>query len=185
MLGEGLVSEISEYQKELLDKADKIFPKEYVNFLKTEGQKLTKVARKIGKREVTGEDSRNGYRTVERKRKNGDIYDKKIYTDYHKGFKRGKVYDYNGSKCIRAYNSTPHAHLLEYGHNIVARGENRKDANGKWKSSRRKGGGAPLGRTAGKYVFTLAEYEFADDFTVDCEKFLFEFMGDEFKGTHI
>ena len=39
--------------------------------------------------------------------------------NFKKGFKKGKVYKYQGNLTIRAYNSSPHAHLLEFGHRKV------------------------------------------------------------------
>src|SRR5699024_214889 len=43
--------------------------------------------------------------------------------NYYKGFKRGKVFeDGEGKVVVRAINSAPHAHLIEYGHRIVRGG---------------------------------------------------------------
>jgi hypothetical protein len=39
---------------------------------------------------------------------------------YNKKWKRGKVFKgENGEYVVRVYNSSPHAHLLEYGHRMV------------------------------------------------------------------
>jgi hypothetical protein len=174
-----ITSEMTEFQKELLKEANELFPKDYKNFLKKQGSELVKTERKIAQREV-GEDNRNGYRTVTRKRKNGTTYNKKVYTDYHKGFKRGKMFEKDGASCIRGYNGTKHAHLIEYGHNIVARGEGRSKGFGR----RNGAGGAVIGRAKPHYVLKQAEYEFTEPFTINAEKFLDEHFT-EFKGTHI
>lgn len=45
---------------------------------------------------------------------------KKNIGNYHKSFKRGKVFtDANGYITVRVLNTSPHGHLVEYGHNQV------------------------------------------------------------------
>ncbi|MDO5548313.1 MAG: hypothetical protein Q4F79_07475 [Eubacteriales bacterium] len=48
-------------------------------------------------------------------------YMKKIgsYKPYGDSPKRGKPYVYHDAMAIRVYSSSPHAHLLEYGHKMV------------------------------------------------------------------
>ena len=161
-----LYSEMSDFQKELMLQANNLFPKEYTKFLKEEGGKLKKVQQKIAKKQVGEDESNNEVRIVTRKTKNGKTYTKKIKKDYHDCFKRGKIYEVNGTKCIRAFNSARHGHLIEYGHKKWIHGKN----TGQF--------------VAGKYIMKQAEYEFTDDFQTDAEKFLFEHF-DNFKGSRV
>ena len=161
-----LYSELSDFQKDLLNQANYIFPKEYVKFLKTEGGKLKKIQQKIAKAQVGEDDSNNEVKTVTLRKRNGKTYTKKVKKDYHDCFKRGKVYDFNGTKCVRAYNSARHAHLIEFGHKKYIRGKDTGEF------------------VAGRHVMKQAEYEFTDDFTTDAEKFLFEHF-ENFKGSRV
>lgn len=85
--------ELSEYNKELLQKSMKNFPKETNKFLRKSQQGLCKEMRKTGKQLIhknTGE--------------------------YHNSFKVGKLYERDGNLCGRVYNKSRHAHLIENGH---------------------------------------------------------------------
>ena len=161
-----LYSEMSDFQKQLLKQANDIFPDEYVKFLKNEGSKLKKVQQKLAKKQVGEDESNNEVRTVTRRTKNGKTYTKKIKKDYHDCFKRGKIYEVNGTKCIRAFNSARHGHLIEYGHKKYIRGKN----TGQY--------------VAGKYIMKQAEYEFTDDFQTDAEKFLYAHFNN-FRGSRV
>jgi len=160
-----LYSEMTDFQKELMIQANNIFPKEYEKFLKKEGKKLSKVQKKIAKKEV-GEDESNNEIVIKEINKKGIIKTKKIKKDYHDCFKVGKLYKVNDMKCIRAYNSARHGHLIEYGHKKWIRGKNTGEF------------------VLGKLVMKMAEYEFLDDFQTDAEKFLFEHF-DNFKGSRV
>ena len=133
--------ELSDLKKDLLREAAKVFPKETEKFLRQEGQKLTNIQKRIAKQDV-------GTSKGQKK----DWNEKK---SYHKRFKTGKVYDYSGDKCIRAFNSSPHGHLIEFGH---------KTQNGKF--------------VPGRYVIKSAENEFKNDFEKDCDEFLSEYFDD-------
>lgn len=87
---------LTDFQNDLLSvekNAEKVFKKA----MQTSGNKLTRLVRKKGKSLVTKQDGL-----------------------YHKSFKRGKVFiDPEGDITVRALNTAPHAHLLEYGHRKV------------------------------------------------------------------
>lgn len=87
---------LTDFQNDLLNvekNAEKVFKKA----MQTSGNKLVREVRKKGKALVTKRDN-----------------------VYHKKFKRGKVFiDPEGDITVRALNTAPHAHLLEYGHRQV------------------------------------------------------------------
>ena len=99
-------------------------------------------------------------------------------TSYHKGFKVGKKYDYNGDTCCRAYNGSPHAHLIEYGHRNIPRGQKRATTREGRENDTRKASGFTLG----KYVFDIASLDFEPEFKDDCEKFLMKYVDDTIRG---
>ena len=93
-------SELSDFEKQLLDLANKKMPKETKKMLRTEGTKLKRKTLKTAKQKVN-----------------------KVTGKYFKGIKRGKVYIYskNGALSIRVYNNAPDAHLVEHGHRQVTK----------------------------------------------------------------
>lgn len=124
------VKELDEYSVKLLKLAEKTMPKECSKFMKQEASKLNSKAKKKARKEV--------------KKKTGN---------YMKGFKRGKkVYEYGDVKYnIRVYNTSPHAHLIEYGHNIVGHEPNKEKS----------------GYVKGKFILQNASKEFERDFVKD------------------
>lgn len=124
------VSELDEYSLKLLKLAEKTMPKECNKFMKAEASKLNSKAKNKARKEV-----------------------KKKTCNYIKGFKKGKkVYEYGDTKYnIRVYNSAPHAHLIEYGHEIVGH-----------ETSKEKSGYAK-----GKFVLENASREFESQFEKD------------------
>lgn len=86
-------SEISDFEKDLLKLANDTMPRETSKFLKKNAKGLVKVMKATAKKEVSPKTG-----------------------TYFKRFKAGKVYSYNGDLSCRAYNSSTHAHLIEYGH---------------------------------------------------------------------
>ena len=154
-----LFDELSEFKQNLLRDIKENYPKETEKFIKKEATKVAKVARKIAKREVgTSKGKKKNW--VEAK-------------SYHKKFKVGKTYKYSDDLCCRAYNSSPHAHLIEYGHVNVPRGKARattKAGREQQKNDMSRG----TGFTMGKLIFKQAELEFLSEFFDDAEKFLFE-----------
>lgn len=149
MAQEGFIfDELSDFKKDLLRSIKEDYPKETKKFLKKSAGKITKIAKKIAQREV-----------------------KKDTGNYLKSFKSGKIYDYSGDTCCRAYNSAPHGHLIEYGHVNVPRGASQKNGGG---ASGK--GGKGVGYTAGKFIFKKAELESMSEFFNDCESFLGEFF---------
>lgn len=126
--------ELSEFKKDLMREVKELFPKETEKFLKDEAKKLTKKQRQIAKQEVKSTG------------KGGD-------KSYHKKFKVGKIYTYDGDKCVRSYNGSPHAHLIENGH---------KTQNGKF--------------VQGRYILKISQNEFKTEFAKDCDRFLGEYF---------
>lgn len=90
------ISQLTDFEQELINLANDTMPKESKKFLRNEGTKLRKGTLAKAKGKV-----------------------KKVTGAYFKSIKRGKVYDYDGSLSIRCYSSAPHGHLIEYGHRIV------------------------------------------------------------------
>lgn len=128
--------ELSEFRQDLLKEVNRVFPEETNKFLKYEAKSLSKIQKQIARQDVgtTG--------------KSGD-------KSYHKKFKVGKIYLYGDEKAIRAYNSSRHAHLVEYGY---------KTENNKFVS--------------GRYVLKSSENQFKEDFYKDTEGFLFKYFDD-------
>ena len=94
------ITGLTDFQKDLL-KTSKAMPKE-----------LPKIMRKVGSKA----------RTTVAKRARKDV--KKLTGNYHKSWKRGKVFIGNeGAMVVRVYNASPHAHLIEDGHIV----KNEKD----------------------------------------------------------
>jgi hypothetical protein len=85
--------ELDKFTQKMVNLANDTMPKESKKFMKKEGNKLNKLNK------ATFKSKGIGYHT-------GNLL---------KGFKSGKVYKYDGSWSVRAYNSSPHAHLLEDG----------------------------------------------------------------------
>ena len=152
--------ELSNYKKELLTEVNDVFPKETRKFLTKEAQKLTKKMQNKAETEV-----KHGAKKTIIKR-NG----KKREVNYHKCFKKGKIYIKDKDICIRAYNNAPHGHLIENGHYIVARGEGSK------KGIKRKSGadGKHIGWVSGKKIIEKSYIEFQNEFSGDMESFLFD-----------
>lgn len=83
------------------------FQKDLLRTSKNVHKEMPKIMRKVGSKA----------RTVVAKRARSDV--KKLSGNYHKSWKRGKVFiGDNGARVVRVYNSSPHAHLIEDGHII-------------------------------------------------------------------
>lgn len=131
------IQELDNYTRNLLNLAEKKMPKESRKFLIKEAAKL---------------------RVKTRAKANSTI--RKKTGNYMKGFKRGKVYKYQGKElAVRVYNSSPHAHLIEHGHRQY--------------NSR----GAETGFTPGKHILEEATKEFQNTFYDDCENFIDDMLG--------
>lgn len=161
-----LFDELSEAKQDILRAINKAYPKESEKFIKNEAKKLLKTTKKVAKKEVG---------TSKGKKKNWD--EKK---SYHKKFKVGKKYDYDGDTCVRVYNSSPHAHLIEYGHRNIPRGQKRATTREGRKNDNRKA----TGFTMGKLVFDIASLEFEPEFKTDCELFMSEYVDDTIRGKY-
>ena len=127
---------LTDLSRELLNIAQTQFPSECKKFLRTEGNKLKKEVKAEAKSKV--------------RKKTGN---------YQKGWKRGKPYKYapDNAYAVRVYNATPHAHLVEYGHEIVGHEPN-KVRTGK--------------RTKAVNVIPPVEASFVDDFERDVDAFI-------------
>ena len=161
-----LFGELSEFKQELMRDIKENFPKETEKFIKKEAGKCLKVAKKIGKKEVG---------TSKGKKK--DWVESK---SYHNGFKVGKTYKYGNDLCCRAYNKSPHAHLIEYGHVNVPRSSKRATtrAGRAEQASQNRG----TGFTLGKLVFKQAEIEFINQYLNDAEEFMYQYFDETSKG---
>ncbi|MCI1593218.1 HK97 gp10 family phage protein [Heyndrickxia oleronia] len=88
---------LTDFQRDLLEVAQKKLPKESF-----------KIMRKIGSKART------------QVAKDARIKVKKETGNYHKRFKRGKVFkDADNQIVVRVINNAPHAHLIEHGHRQV------------------------------------------------------------------
>lgn len=95
--------ELTEFSKNCLEMAQKTMPKETRKFLNKEGYKLRKKTRQRAKAEV-----------------------KKVTGVYHKGWRKGKVYNYKGDKtnqAVRVFNNARHAHIIEDGRKYTKDGK--------------------------------------------------------------
>ena len=94
------ITELTNFEKNLVKLAHETMPKETKKFLREAGTKLRKKTLSKAKQKVKKD---TGY--------------------YFKSIKRGKVYIYkvNGALSIRVYSSAPHAHLIEDGHRQVTK----------------------------------------------------------------
>lgn len=93
-------SELDQFSKNLILKAQRENPKEITKFMRREGCRLrTYVARKA--RQRTGKKTGN----------------------YRKSIKRGKPYKYGTVDAIRAYSYAPHSHLIEGGYRLISHGK--------------------------------------------------------------
>ena len=145
-------SEVENLTNDLKDFAKKYYLKETKKFMKKEVAKATKKAKQIAKSSVG---------TSKKTKKNW-----KEKTSYHKNFKTGKVYEKSDDLCCRVYNSSRHAHLIEYGHRQVSRGP-------KGKSNE---GGQAKGFTEGQHVLEKTKIQFSAEFEMDCNKFIGELV---------
>lgn len=131
-------SELTAFKQDMLKTAEVLMPNQSKKFLKKSATKLAKIQKKIAQGLL--------------KKKTGR---------YLKSFKSGKVYNFEGDLCARAYNSSPTAHLHEYGHNIV---------------TQKKNGKQKVGFVEGKYVMKKAQESFKEVFYKDCEVFIDEVL---------
>lgn len=93
---------LTEFQEDLLEVAQKTLPREVNKMMGKAGTRLTTHVRREA-RSAIDHSSGTG--------------------NYYRGFKRGKVFkDAEGKIVVRAINSAPHAHLIEYGHRLVRGG---------------------------------------------------------------
>ena len=83
--------ELSDYRKKLLHETADLFPDETENFLKDCAKEASKIQKRIARSDVgTSKGKKKKWTAAE---------------SYHKRFKVGKIYLYEGARAIRAYNS--------------------------------------------------------------------------------
>ena len=102
-------SELTKFEKKLVEKANNTMPKQSRKFIKKQANKLNKKNKQTYKSKGIGQETGN----------------------LIKGFKSGKAYKYKGVWSARALNSSQHAHLLNDGymwtpHKKVAKGQKTK-----------------------------------------------------------
>lgn len=133
------VKELDEFTKDLMAMANDLDKGKHAKkFLRVQGSKLNKENKKQAKSVNIGKKTGN----------------------YLKGFKRGKPYNYNGAFAIRAYNSSPHAHLLEDGHRMVTED------------------GREVGFVEGFHVLDKAKKSIEEGYYNDVEEFIDELLKD-------
>lgn len=88
------MSELTKFERKLINTVNDTMPKESRKFIKKEANKLNKQNKKVYQGKGIGE----------------------ITGNFKKGFKSGKAYKYKGAWSARAYNNSPHAHLLNDGY---------------------------------------------------------------------
>lgn len=151
-------SELTNFKKELMGEIVENLPKDAQKFLDKEKRKFLKEVKKTAKANV-GKKTGNYYKSLKAGKTRYNKDSKEVYT---------KVY---ADEKI-----APHAHLIEDGHIIVARGENKN------KIGRRSGkGGKEIGFTLGKHIFKKSEMAFQSTYESDVNEFLGDFFKDNLK----
>lgn len=146
-------SQLSDFAKDTINIAQNVYPRESKKFLKKQAEK---VAEKL-----------QANISTTTKKKTGRL---------SRAAAPGKPYIFKGGDemalSIRGYlknrpktepeNSAPHAHLLDFGHNIIPRGKK-----GKSNTS----GGPILGKVKGREFIKKTQNEFESEFLSECEAF--------------
>lgn len=155
------IKELTQFEKNLINIAQKQMPKESKQFLRKEGTKLKKKTLSKARAKVNKGDG-----------------------GYLKSIKRGKTYKYreNGGLAVRVYSSAPHAHLIEYGHRQVLNPfEDGKVANLGERYSKGvkegKGIGTEIGFVPGRRVFEESAKQFESEYYDDAQKFIESVLG--------
>lgn len=149
------IKELDEMTKNMLNMAQQKFKDETKNFLREEGRKLNKKAKVTARKKV----GKRGKGTRRKKNKERYLY----------GFKRGKPYEYDPEKsfAIRVYNERPHAHLIEYGHEVEPHTRNLLPKDPPLKGKK---------RTEAKEILHQAAKEFEEEYGRDAENFVSELL---------
>lgn len=147
---------LTEFQKDLLVVAQKKLPKETKNVMRSAGNKALKKV--VSKAEAK----------VKKKKGNGGYHDK---------FKRGKAFvNKDGETVVRVINSSPHAHLIEYGHRQVVQ-KGRTDKKKGYVAYKR--AGQEVGYTPGKRVVSegIKDFENSGEFETTISKWIDRMLG--------
>ena len=152
--------EFSDFEREMLEIASEFKEGKFVKrFLKKQSKKLSK----IQKQKVA---------LIKREKYEDEDLEKRLNNP--KSWKTGKVYEFGGDMAVRAYSNSPHAHLLNNGHIIRARGKNLKNAKqngGRWEAERR-GRGREVGFVPGIHFMESAQDEFEEKHYNDTQQFI-------------
>jgi hypothetical protein len=141
-------SEIEEFNDEMVQLAQVEFPRETKAFLRREANALNRNARK-------------GYRS-ETKKKTGNLL---------RGLTHGAPYLYNGDEYqIRAKNTAPHAHLIEYGHHLTTIPVTSSNGQVLYIKSNKER------NVEGKHIMGRADIQFKNIFPDDVGKFIDEML---------
>lgn len=151
-------SELTKFKNELMEEIVQDLPKDAQKFLDKEKRKFLKEVKKTAKTNV-GKKTGNYYKSLKAGKTHYNKQSKDIYT---------KVY--------ADENIAPHAHLIEYGHINIARGESKK------KIGRKSGkGGKEIGFTLGKNIFKKSEMAFQSTYERDASEFLEDYFKNNLK----
>lgn len=143
---------IDEYRDKMLRIAQETLPKESKQLLKTEAQKL--------KRHLAGYANQNVPVS--------GINEGADHKKYHKSFKTGKTYKFNGALSKRAYNNARQGWFVESGR-PVAKGYRKKDG---YKNAQK------IGHTKGYNVYHTVVPEFERDYENDLSEWIEKMIGE-------
>ncbi|KOF56812.1 hypothetical protein AGR56_09105 [Clostridium sp. DMHC 10] len=136
------MSQFDDYVDKILDNANVFMPKESKNFIRKEARQLNSTNKKVYRSMGIGLEASS----------------RKIVKDSSKiinKFSAGKAYKFNGVWSARAYNSAPHAHLINNG----------------WIHKPHKGQKGEEKFIPGYHFMEAAESQFESKYGEDCEKF--------------
>lgn len=143
---------IDEYRDKMLRIAQETLPKESKQLLKTEAQKLKRHLASYANQNVPVSGINEG--TDHKK--------------YHKSFKTGKTYKFNGALSKRAYNNARQGWFVESGR-PVAKGYRKKDG---YKNAQK------IGHTKGYNVYHTVVPEFERDYENDLSEWIEKMIGE-------
>ena len=154
-----IYDELTDFQKEMMDLAEKGFPKEMKNFLRKEGRSLTALQKRIAKQDV------GTTKCIKKKWKKS--------TSYHYNFVTSKIFEYQGEQRVSSYNKAPHAHLIEFGHMQIPRSEKRATTEeGRRRQYKERAARKGTTYTHAKPVIRISFNQFKHQFAADCEEFI-------------
>lgn len=144
------VSQLTSFEKNILDICKNKYPKEAKNFMQRAGNSLKKDIRKQYESDGVG-------------KKTGNL---------RKGLTRGRAYVYAGNEYqVRVKNKAPHAHLIEHGHELFFHHAQKHNfTNAKYSGE----------YVQGSHSVGKASKNFGGDFSNLTEKFVDDFLNKGF-----